>query len=139
MTQTVVFRMRPDSSRPIEDFKKAMESIKCDDKSLFHIKSYANKLMVRINEFFGENRNFKVELPNGKKLNLDEIIDFNPGHTGDHSENYGVFIIQGSKIKKGKKIGDITPYDITPTILSLIGEPISSEMDGRVLTEIFNI
>lgn len=138
MTQSVVFRMRPDSSRPIVDFKRAIESVKCDGKQLFNIKPYTNKLYVRINEFFGDNKNFKVELPNGKKLNLDEIIDFNPGHTGDHSENYGVFIIQGSRIKKGKKIGDITPYDIAPTILSLFREPIPSEMDGRVLTEIFD-
>ncbi|MFW9823798.1 MAG: alkaline phosphatase family protein [Candidatus Thorarchaeota archaeon] len=137
MTQTVVFRMRPDSSRSIDEFKKAMESITSDGKSLFLIKPYSNKLIVRINEFFGENRNFKVELPGGKKLNLDQIIEFHPGHTGDHSENYGVFLIQGSKIKQGKKIEEITPYDITPTILSLVGEPIPSEIDGRVLSEIF--
>ncbi|MFX1454508.1 MAG: alkaline phosphatase family protein [Promethearchaeota archaeon] len=137
MTQTVVFRMRPDSSRSIDEFKKSMESVTCEGKPLFLIKPYSNKLIVRINEFFGENRNFKVELPSGKKLNLDEIIEFHPGHTGDHSENYGVFLIQGSKIKKGKKIVEITPYDITPTILSIVGEPIPPEMDGRVLTEIF--
>ena len=138
MTQTVVFRMRPNSSRPLTDFKRAIESIKCEGKQLFNIRPTSKKLIVRINDFFGDNRNFKVELPNGKKLNLDEIIDFNPAHTGDHSENYGVFMIQGSRIKKGKKIEDITPYDITPTILSLFGEPIPPEMDGRVLTEIFD-
>ncbi|MBY8983300.1 MAG: alkaline phosphatase family protein [Candidatus Lokiarchaeota archaeon] len=138
MTQTVVFRMRPNSSRPLNDFKRAIESIKCEGKQLFNIRPTSKKLIVRINDFFGDKRNFKVELPNGKKLNLDEITDFNPANTGTHSENYGVFMIQGSRIKKGKKIGDITPYDIAPTILSLFGEPIPSEMDGRVLTEIFN-
>jgi len=139
MTQSVVFKMRPDSSRSIKDFKRAIELIKCDGKQLFVIKPYAKKLIVKINDFFGNNRNFKVELPNGKKLNLDEVIDFNPRQTGTHSENYGVFIIQGPRIKKGKKITDITPYDVAPTILSLLGEPIPSEMDGRVLKEIFNI
>ena len=138
MTQTVVFRMRPNSSRPLNDFKRAIESIKCEGKQLFNIRPTSKKLIVRINDFFGDKRNFKVELPNGKKLNLDEITDFNPANTGTHCENYGVFMIQGSRIKKGKKIGDITPYDIAPTILSLFGEPIPSEMDGRVLTEIFN-
>ncbi len=138
MTQSVVFRMRPNSLRPIQDFKRAMESIICDGKQLFNIRLASKKLVVRINDFFGDKRNIKVELPNGKKLNLDEIIDFNPANTGTHSENYGVFMIQGSKIKKGIKIGDISPYDITPTILSLFGKKIPSEMDGRVLTEIFN-
>jgi len=139
MTQSVIFKMRPDSSRSIKDFERTMENITCDGKPLFIIKSSSKKLMVRINDFFGNNKNFKVILSNGKKLTLDKIIDFNPGHSGGHNDNFGVFICKGPKIKKCNKIKDISPYDITPTILYLIGEPIPSEMDGIVLKDIFNI
>jgi len=139
MTQSVIFKMRPNSSRSIKDFKNAIENTTCDGKPLFIIKPYSKKLIVKINDFFGNDKNFKVKLPNGKDLNLDKIIDFNPGHSGAHSEKYGVFIIQGPKIKKGIKIKEISPYDITPTILNLFGLPIPSEIDGVVLKNIFNL
>jgi len=136
MFMSVVFRSRPNSDRPLEEFKNALESIKIEEIQLFNVKSYEKKLIVRINDFFGENQDLKVSLPNGKVMNLDAIIDFNPGHTGIHSKEYGVFIINGPKIREGIKINKLTPYDITPTILSLFGLPLSDEMDGRVLTEI---
>ncbi len=139
MTQSVVFKIRPNSSYSIKDFERAMEKVTCDGKPLFFIKATSKKLIVKINDFFGNNKNFTVVLPNGKQLKLDKIIDFNPGHSGVHNENFGVFICKGPKIKKCNKIKDITPYDITPTILYLIGESIPSEMDGKVLKDIFNI
>ena len=114
MFMSVVFRSRPNSNRPLEEFKKALESIKIEENQLFSIKSYEKKLIVRINDFFGENQDLRVNLPSGKVMNLDAIIDFNPGHTGIHSREYGVFIIKGPKIKEGIKINELTPYDITP-------------------------
>ena len=136
MFMSVVFRSRPNSNRPLEEFKHALESIKIEENQLFSVKTYEKKIIVRINEFFGENQDLKVNLPNGKIMNLDAIIEFNPGHTGIHSRQFGVFIIKGPKIREGMKINKFTHYDITPTILSLFGLPISDEMDGRVLTEI---
>jgi predicted AlkP superfamily phosphohydrolase/phosphomutase len=137
MTESVIFRIRPNSSKSIEEFQKVIEAISCQGRKLFIIKASEKKLVVRINDFFGENKNLKVQLPNGKNLNISSIIDFNPAHTGDHSKDYGVFIIKGSKIKEGLKLREISPYDITPTILSIMDQPIPSEMDGRVLKEVF--
>jgi len=138
MFMSVVFRARPDSKRSLEEFKEALNLITVEEKPLFDIKSYGKKMIVRINDFFGDNKNLKIKLPNGKTLNLDAVIDFNPGHTGRHCEEFGVFIITGPNIKHGTKIDDIQPYDITPTILSLFGEPISDDIDGKVLKEVFN-
>ena len=137
MTGSVVFRARPNSSRPLEDFKEALESVKCKGRKLFNIRPYERKLIVKINDFYEDNKNYKVELPNGKLLKMDSIIDFNPGHTGEHSNKYGVFMIVGPKIKKGINIGNITPYDITPTILALYDSNLPPELDGKVLDEIF--
>ncbi|MFX0039511.1 MAG: alkaline phosphatase family protein [Promethearchaeota archaeon] len=137
MTQSVIFKMRPNSIRSIKDFEHALENVTCNGKPLFIIKPYLKKLMVKINDFFGNNKNYNVKLPNGKDLSLDKIIDFNPGHSGVHNEKYGVFISKGPKIKKGIKLGNITPYDITPTILDLFGEPIPLDIDGVVLEKIF--
>jgi predicted AlkP superfamily phosphohydrolase/phosphomutase len=115
----------------------ALSQVKCEDVNLFTIKSYEKKLIVRINDIFGDNQELKVELPNKKTVILGSIIDFNPGHTGTHSKDNGVFILNGPCIKKGIKINDITPYDITPTILRLYGKNTLPDIDGRVLEEVF--
>jgi predicted AlkP superfamily phosphohydrolase/phosphomutase len=137
MTESVVFRLRPDSSGLLKTFENTLNKVKCEGKNLFTIKSYEKKLIVKINDIFGENEDLKVELPNKKTVVLGSIIDFNPGHTGTHSKDNGVFIINGPQIKKGIKINEITPYDITPTILKLYGKEIPADIDGRVLKEVF--
>ena len=48
-----------------------------------------------------------------------------------------VFIFKGPLVKEGIKINDITPYDITPTILALFNKMIPDDIDGRVLKESF--
>lgn len=55
---------------------------------------------------------------------------------GDHSLN-GIFMAYGPDIKKGQKIENAKIYDIAPTILHIFGLQIPNDMDGRVLTEIF--
>lgn len=50
---------------------------------------------------------------------------------------YGVFIANGPGIKKDERIYGASLVDITPTILTLLGLPIGSDMDGRPLLEIF--
>jgi len=137
MTGSVVFRLRPDSTGSLRDFEKAITAINCDGVELFNIKPYENKLIVRINDIFGDDKRLRVNLPNKKSVSLESIIEFNPGHTGSHSDRNGVFIIKGPLIKEGIKIKDITPYDIAPTILSLYDQSIPSDFDGRVLKEIF--
>ena len=56
--------------------------------------------------------------------------------SGSH-RSQGIFIACGPHIKQGAALTNATLYDITPTILYLQGYPISTDMDGRVLTEIF--
>jgi predicted AlkP superfamily phosphohydrolase/phosphomutase len=60
-----------------------------------------------------------------------------PRHSGWHSMD-GSFIASGPDIKGiDKCLENLKIYDITPTILHMFGVPISADMDGRVLTEIF--
>jgi predicted AlkP superfamily phosphohydrolase/phosphomutase len=48
----------------------------------------------------------------------------------------GIFLIYGSDIKKGKNI-NAKIFDIVPTILHIFNLSIPNDMDGIVLTEIF--
>jgi hypothetical protein len=137
MTESVVFRVRPDSSSSLKNFEIALNNVQCEGENLFNIKPYEKKLIVRINDIFGEKQDLKVNLSNKKTVVLGSIIDFNPGHTGTHSEDNGVFIINGPEIKEGLRINEITPYDITPTILKLYGKNVPADIDGRILEEIF--
>jgi predicted AlkP superfamily phosphohydrolase/phosphomutase len=57
-------------------------------------------------------------------------------HVGTHRLN-GTFMAMGANIKKGLEISDAGICDVAPTILYMLGEPIPEDMDGRVLTEIF--
>lgn len=57
-------------------------------------------------------------------------------HVGTHRLN-GVFMAMGGKIKTGSEISDAGICDVAPTILYMLGEAIPDDMDGRVLTEIF--
>jgi len=57
--------------------------------------------------------------------------------TGEHRLQ-GMFMAYGPDIKKtGEEIQNIKIYDVTPTILHMFGIPISEDIDGRVLKEIF--
>jgi len=49
----------------------------------------------------------------------------------------GTFFITGPGIKAGQKIPVVDIYDITPTILTLLGIPLQEDFDGRVIQRIF--
>ena len=88
----------------------------------------------------------------GTKIDPDRMIDagsygkitfstiFSPHKmevSGDHKLE-GVFILSGPGIKKGFRMQDASIYDITPTILTIMGLPAASDMHGRILKDIFD-
>ncbi len=50
---------------------------------------------------------------------------------------HGIFIVHGKDIRNGIEIPDAKIYDIAPTILHIFNLPIPSDMDGKVLKEVF--
>jgi len=58
-------------------------------------------------------------------------------HVGTHRLN-GTFMAMGGNIKKGSEVVGAGICDVAPTILYMLGEPIADDMDGKVLTEIFD-
>lgn len=57
-------------------------------------------------------------------------------YTGHHRLN-GIFAIKGRGVKQGIEINNARIIDLAPTILYLLGLPIPTDMDGRVLKEVF--
>jgi len=57
-------------------------------------------------------------------------------HTGSHRME-GIFLAYGPDIKKGVEIKNLQIYDIAPTILYMFDIPIPSDIDGKILKEMF--
>jgi predicted AlkP superfamily phosphohydrolase/phosphomutase/tetratricopeptide (TPR) repeat protein len=50
---------------------------------------------------------------------------------------FGIICMKGPHIQQDERIYGATLLDVTPTILSLFGLPVGSDMDGRVLVQAF--
>jgi predicted AlkP superfamily phosphohydrolase/phosphomutase len=72
----------------------------------------------------------------GKPIIIQKIKGKKKRLTGHHLPD-GIFIASGPRIRIGGRIEGASVYDITPTVLYLQDHPIPSDMDGKVLTDIF--
>jgi len=63
------------------------------------------------------------------------VISPSFGPTGDHRME-GILVASGPAVRSGAPLRDAALLDIAPTILHLLGVPVPSDMDGRVLTEL---
>lgn len=63
-------------------------------------------------------------------------IEDSPVINGMHTMN-GIFMAQGENVKEGFEVPDPRIIDLAPTVLYALGLPIPDDMDGRVLSEMF--
>lgn len=54
----------------------------------------------------------------------------------EHRE-FGIFLAKGPGIRKGQVIHGASILDLTPTVLTMFGLPVGSDMDGKTLVTIF--
>jgi hypothetical protein len=50
----------------------------------------------------------------------------------------GVFIARGPGLARGRPVSNVSIFDVTPTLLYLLGKPVGADMDGHVLAEAIN-
>lgn len=60
------------------------------------------------------------------------------GDSGCH-RRHGILIAWGEGIRPGETVEDARIMDVTPTILHLMGLPVSDDLDGRVLTSMLSV
>jgi predicted AlkP superfamily phosphohydrolase/phosphomutase len=58
------------------------------------------------------------------------------GDSGCHRDN-GVFLARGPHVRAGRRFDGAAIVDLAPTLLHALGLPVPADMDGRVLTEIY--
>lgn len=69
-------------------------------------------------------------------LKGDKCLTPSNHNTGEHTPD-GVFIAYGKNIRKGARITGAHLKDVAPTVLYCLDEPLTPEMDGRALCEVF--
>jgi predicted AlkP superfamily phosphohydrolase/phosphomutase len=57
--------------------------------------------------------------------------------TGSHRHE-GVVVASGPGISRNSQMIDTTQFDLLPTWLSMLGQPIPQEFEGRVLSELLD-
>jgi predicted AlkP superfamily phosphohydrolase/phosphomutase len=58
------------------------------------------------------------------------------GISGFHRSE-GIFIAKGEHLKKGAHFAGASLFDVAPTVLYLLGTKVPNDLDGRVITELF--
>jgi predicted AlkP superfamily phosphohydrolase/phosphomutase len=79
-----------------------------------------------------------IFIPDGEYTLNDRMKDkiFKRSKAGQSSHRpEGILILQGPGIKKGERMTGAHIMDVAPTILYLLGLPVSKGFDGKVLTE----
>ena len=84
-----------------------------------------------------------VVIPNSNTMITEVIRDAptvwgpTPNDWEGMHEKEGIFLAHGPDIREGMEIKGVKILDLAPTILYMFGVPIPTDMDGRVLKEIF--
>lgn len=60
------------------------------------------------------------------------------GPAYEHSP-YGIFVLSGPDIKKDEIIYGASLLDVTPTLLTCLDLPVGEDMDGKILTQVFDV
>ena len=116
-----------------EEYEKIREKIMSDLKKIKEIKNIWKKEEIYRGEQIINAPDIIIK---SECCILEKSYNHPLGKICGHSIN-GIFITYGKGIKKGCKIENARIIDVAPTILHIFGLPIPKDMDGRVLTEIF--
>ncbi len=86
-----------------------------------------------------------VFIPRDMRYKALGIVDFTTrrfieptfGNSGDHRMD-GIFVAGGPPFAGPRRATGLSLIDLTPTILHMLGLPVPSDMDGRVLTDVLD-
>ncbi|MHC4429812.1 MAG: alkaline phosphatase family protein, partial [Planctomycetota bacterium] len=70
-----------------------------------------------------------------RRIRSEQTVDINTAHL-DHEPD-GIFLAAGPGIRRGARVEGASVLDLTPTLLYYLGLPVGKDMDGKVLTGIF--
>lgn len=100
---------------------------------------YHDMMLNRLMELAGED--VTVILLSDHGFHPDHLrrtaIPTEPAGPATEHRDYGIFVISGPGIRKGETIHSVGLLDVTPTVLATFGLAVGEDMDGQVLTSVF--
>jgi tetratricopeptide (TPR) repeat protein len=66
-----------------------------------------------------------------------KVMPIEPAGPATEHRDFGIFIASGPGIRSGEQVRGANLLDVTPTILTAYDLPVGEDMDGKVLTDIF--
>jgi tetratricopeptide (TPR) repeat protein len=117
---------------PDEDYARFRDTV-----TSFYVRQ--DELLGAILDAAGEGATIMVVSDHGFKSGAGrpaEVLPFTTQQPVEWHDEDGIFILSGPGARRGERLhGRITLFDITPTLLYLLGLPVSAEMPGRVALE----
>jgi predicted AlkP superfamily phosphohydrolase/phosphomutase/Tfp pilus assembly protein PilF len=68
-----------------------------------------------------------------------DYVPYEPAGPAIEHRDLGIFVINGEGIKQDHLLYGLSLLDVTPTVLTLFGLPVGEDMDGRVISDAFNV
>lgn len=84
----------------------------------------------------GTSGQYQVELWNLNKPR-DAVVNRVEGEQSWAHAREGIYVVYGEGVRRGVNAGVFDVQDITPTMLYRLGLPVARDMDGRVMTGVF--
>lgn len=141
-TMSDQFNLYPDSTETKELIINRLKAAYVDkpDQPMFHVFNLEESLTVNLWFHDGINDESRCYFPHlGSEVSMrygDLVYNTGMIKSGCHDPK-GVMMIYGKGIRSGEKIEECNNLDIAPTLLTLLGLSVPSEMKGRVLSEAF--
>ncbi len=121
-----------------DEAKSMLSQIRVEEDSRPFFVSFQdnnNGLIVQIDQEYINLYPSRHLIINNKIYKMSDFLSESPS-SGNH-DDFGIIIISGKHIHHGI-INSASVYDITPTILYIMGLPVAKDMDGIVLTGAIN-
>ncbi|MBA2734019.1 MAG: alkaline phosphatase family protein [Acidobacteria bacterium] len=143
MTMSGQFNVYPDSAESKEVVLNNLNAAYIDepDRPMFYIDTLEDSFTVNLrhyDETTDESRCYFPHKGEDVSFRFEDLV-YNTGlvKSGCHDEK-GIMMLYGTGIKPGEHIAESNNLDIAPTLLTLLGLPVQTEMKGRVLREAFS-
>lgn len=141
-TMSDQFNIYPNSADAKQVAKQKLSAVYIDspDRPMFFVNELDDFITVNLTHYDEISEDSQCHFPENEenKIFRYEDLVYQTGHSksGCHDPQ-GMLIIYGNGVKRGNKIEDVDNLDIAPTLLTILGLPVTPEMKGRVLREAF--
>jgi len=131
--------LRP--ARGLAEYRRAVDAVRgivmvSDGQPLFRIREHGgDEVSVTVRPDLGDEEGVAVRIGD-RTLAASDLLDGSERISGEHTDT-AMVLIAGPDIAPGHSIPKGSLADVAPTVLALLGLPLSRELDGVVLAGAF--